>query len=142
MLIEPDHIGRLQAAGGMGGQEQFVDVLSQLFTDRRLLTMGRGCPFGDNHPAPQLVLEQGLQPIREVAHLVDGSPDPRLWMHQFQIARASEPRLYFGMREQLLVPPTRQKAQACLLNAGQDRGVSIQAIQPQQPVRERDVLSP
>jgi hypothetical protein len=74
MQIELDHIGRLQAAGGMGGQEQFVDVLSQLFTDGHLFPISRCCSFGDNHATVQLVLKQGLQPIREVAHLIDFSP--------------------------------------------------------------------
>ncbi len=117
MQIELNHIGRLQAAGGMGGQEQFVDVLPQQLAHGYLLAVSRGRAFGDNHATAQLVLTQGLQPIREVAHLKDFSPHARLGMDQFQIAGRSEPRLYFRVREQLIVPCTREIAESSLLNA-------------------------
>lgn len=117
MQIELHHIGGLQAADGMGGYEQFVDMLSHLLADRHRLPISRGRAPGDNHTAAQLLLKQGLQPIREVAHLKDFSPHARLGMHQFQIAGRSEPRLYLRVREQLIVPCTREIAESSLLNA-------------------------
>ena len=110
MQIELDHVGRLQAAGGLGGQEQFVDVLPHLLANGHRLPINRGRPFGHNHPAVQLLRKQGLQPIGEVPHLIDLAPHAGFGVEQFAVTGTSEPSLHAGMGEQLIFPCPSEEA--------------------------------
>jgi hypothetical protein len=132
LVIHLDNLVDPQALGGSCGQKEFVDKWTNQFARGHFVGTVGSSLTGDDHAAGQGQIWNWLQPIGDVADVEEVSSYLCFRMLHADVTRLLQACPNFWVVEQMVVTPSRHKAESCVLDSGEGRGITIQSVKAEQ----------